>query len=77
MNAELDQKQEWEREFDAAARRSLRERMQYSFIYTYKPVLDDAPYRSFNTMEDYRKWKLKKPICLWKKLKGGKGLLMQ
>jgi hypothetical protein len=30
--------------------------MQYSFIHTYKPVLDDAPYRAFDTMEEYRQW---------------------
>ena len=47
---------EWEQEFQAAARRSLRQRMQYAFIHTYKPVLDDAPFRSFDTMEEYRKW---------------------
>jgi hypothetical protein len=56
MNPTPEDLKEWEREFDAAARRSLRERMQYSFIYTYKPVLDDAPYRTFDTMEEYRKW---------------------
>lgn len=55
-NPTAEQRQEWEREFDAAAARSLKERMQYSFIYTYKPVLDDATYRSFNTMEEYRQW---------------------
>jgi hypothetical protein len=47
---------EWEEEFEAAARRPLRQRMKYAFIHTYKPVLDDAPFRSFNTMEDYRQW---------------------
>jgi hypothetical protein len=56
MESLLHQQQEWQKEFDAAARRSLRARMQYSFIYTYKPVLDDAPYRSFDTMEEYRQW---------------------
>jgi len=47
---------EWLEEFEAAARRSLEARFRYSFIYTYKPVLDDASYRSFDTMEDYRRW---------------------
>jgi hypothetical protein len=47
---------EWEEEFQAAARRPLRQRMKYAFIHTYKPVLDDAPFRSFDTMEEYRKW---------------------
>ena len=47
---------EWETEFEAAARRPLRQRFRYAFIRTYKPVLDDAPYRSFNSMAEYRAW---------------------
>jgi hypothetical protein len=47
---------EWLEEFKAAARRSLETRLRYAFIHTYKPVLDDAPYRAFETMEDYRRW---------------------
>ena len=47
---------EWLAEFEAAAKRSLRERFRYSFIKTYRPVLDDAPYRSFDTMAEYRQW---------------------
>ena len=43
-------------EFEAAARRPLDLRMRYAFIKTYKPVLDDARYRSWDTMSDYRKW---------------------
>ena len=46
----------WHEEFAAAARRPLPLRMRYAFIRTYKPVLDDARYRSFDTMEDYRRW---------------------
>ena len=30
--------------------------MRYAFIRTYKPVLDDAPFRAFDTMADYRTW---------------------
>lgn len=30
--------------------------MKYAFFHTYKPVLDDEPYRSFETTADYRKW---------------------
>jgi len=47
---------EWLEEFQAASRRSLRERFRYAFIKTYKPVLDDATYRSFDTLADYRRW---------------------
>ena len=47
---------DWLADFEAAARRPLETRMRYSFIRTYKPVLDDAAYRSFDTMEEYRRW---------------------
>jgi hypothetical protein len=47
---------EWLEEFEAAARRPLEQRMKYAFIRTYKPVLDDATYRSFETMAEYRAW---------------------
>ena len=47
---------EWLAEFEAAARRPLEQRMKYAFIKTYKPVMDDAKFRSFDTMADYRKW---------------------
>jgi hypothetical protein len=47
---------EWLVEFEAAARRPLEARLHYAFIRTYKPVLDDAPYRAFDTMEEYRRW---------------------
>jgi len=47
---------EWRAEFDAAARRPLRTRFRYAFVHTYKPVLDDATYRSFDTTGAYREW---------------------
>jgi hypothetical protein len=47
---------EWLAEFEAAAKRPLAVRMRYAFIKTYKPVMDDARYRSFETMADYRRW---------------------
>ena len=47
---------EWVRDFEAASRRSLKDRLDYAFIYTYKPVLDDKPFRSFDTLEKYREW---------------------
>ncbi|MFH1038067.1 MAG: hypothetical protein V1789_05295 [PVC group bacterium] len=46
----------WLEEFEAAARRPLQTRMRYAFIHTYKPVLDDARFRAFDTMKDYREW---------------------
>ena len=47
---------DWLAEFEAAARRPLEKRFKYSFIKTYRPVLDDASFRAFNTTAEYRKW---------------------
>lgn len=47
---------EWLEEFEGAARRDLPTRFRYAFIRTYRPVLDDAAYRAFDTMADYRRW---------------------
>jgi hypothetical protein len=46
---------DWE-DFEAAARRPIEQHIRNAFIHTYKPVLDDARYRSFDTMEEYREW---------------------
>jgi len=55
-SASAEELRRWREAFDAAAKRPLRTRFRYAFIHTYKPVLDDAGYRSFDTMEDYRAW---------------------
>ena len=55
MDTSPDIPREWLDEFEAAARRPLPLRFRYAFIHTYKPVLDDASYRSFGTMQDYRR----------------------
>lgn len=47
---------DWRADFEAARRRPLPLRFRYAFIKTYKPVLDDASYRSFDRMADYRRW---------------------
>lgn len=51
-----EERAEWIRDFEAAARRTLKQRLDYAFVKTYKPVMDDAPYRTFDTMEEYRRW---------------------
>jgi hypothetical protein len=53
---DAEQRREWEAEFEAAARRPLRQRLRYAFVHTYKPVLDDARYRSFDSTAEYRAW---------------------
>ena len=47
---------EWLEEFEAAARRPLETRVRYAFIHTYKPILDDEPFRAFSSTEEYRRW---------------------
>lgn len=47
---------EWLAEFEAAAKRPLKVRWRYAFIKTYKPVMDDEPYRSWESTADYRRW---------------------
>jgi hypothetical protein len=47
---------EWRAEFDAAARRPLQQRMKYAFFHTHKPVLNDAPFRAYDTTAEYRQW---------------------
>src|SRR5215510_12069838 len=47
---------DWLADFEAASRRPLEQRMRYAFIRTYKPVLDDAPFRAFETTAEYRQW---------------------
>lgn len=56
MSVAHEQSSEWFAEFEAAASRPLRQRMKYAFIRTYKPVMDDAEFRSFDSMADYREW---------------------
>jgi hypothetical protein len=47
---------DWLAEFEAAARRPLAQRFRYAFVRTYKPVLDDARFRSFESLAEYRRW---------------------
>ncbi len=37
-------------------RRKLTDRIKYGFCLVYKPILDDAPYRAFETTAEYRAW---------------------
>lgn len=52
----MENREQLWREFDAMARRPLSQRINFGFLHTYKPVLDDEPYRSFDSMAEYRKW---------------------
>jgi len=47
---------DWLAEFEAASRRPLETRFRYAFIHTYKPVMDDEPFRAFDSTAEYRAW---------------------
>lgn len=36
--------------------RSVEDRIKYGFFRQYKPILDDVPFRAFETMAEYRAW---------------------
>jgi hypothetical protein len=36
--------------------RTVEERIDLGFVPVKLPVIDDMPYRIFDTMEEYRKW---------------------
>jgi hypothetical protein len=36
--------------------RPIEQRIKYGFCRMYKPVLDDAPWRAFDTTKEYRAW---------------------
>ena len=60
MQRRSKQAEAWREEWRAQCRRQLERdltsRMRYGFVRTYKPVLDDAPYRVFSSMAEYRQW---------------------
>ncbi|MBI5359610.1 MAG: hypothetical protein HZA48_03410 [Planctomycetes bacterium] len=47
---------EWNAQCMRQIKRPLRDRIDFGFNWVYKPVLDDAESRIFNTMAEYRKW---------------------
>ena len=50
------EREEWIAEFGANARRPLEQRIRNSFRKTYKPIMDDACVRTFDTTAQYRQW---------------------
>ncbi len=47
---------DFRRQCERSLQRSVAERLRYGFCYVYKPVLDDALWRSFDSTAEYRKW---------------------
>lgn len=60
MTAEQIKEDESWQDFREQCRRQLDRplavRMKYGFNRVHKPVLDDAPWRAFATMSEYRAW---------------------
>jgi len=61
MNNESESpKEDWLPEFIEECQRCLRMtvdgRIRFGFTYEYKPIFDDAEWRSFDSMEEYRRW---------------------
>ncbi len=52
QEAEEDFRDQCRRQMD----RPMEQRIKYGFYRTYKPVLDDAPWRAFDSMAEYRAW---------------------
>ncbi len=46
----------WREQCREQLQRPTELRMRYGWCYTYKPVLDDASCRVFNSMAEYRQW---------------------
>lgn len=55
-NTKYKEIQEWRNQCKRQLKRTLRERLDFGFVYTYKPVLDDASFRIFDSVQEYRKW---------------------
>lgn len=49
-------------DFETSLKRSLKQKMEYSFIRTFKPVIDEGTgFRAFLKLSDYKKWCEKLP----------------
>ncbi len=53
-----------QKEFEWARKRSVKQRVARGFLKTYKPVMDDEPYRIFNRLSDYKAW-CEKALAPW------------
>ena len=56
MRMKISENDAWREQCRRGLDRDVMKRIKYGFCHVYKPVLDDAPFRAFDTMEDYRDW---------------------
>ncbi len=52
----LNEEEQLRLNFEDGLFRSVEERIRLGFIQMRLPVIDESPYRIFNTMKEYRKW---------------------
>jgi hypothetical protein len=64
----LEEEQQLKLDFEDALSRTVEERIELGFIPMKIPVIDEVPYRIFDTMDDYRRWankNLPKWLCYY------------
>jgi len=52
----LNEKEELRLDFADGLSRTIKERIELGFIPMKIPILDEAPYRIFDSMDEYQKW---------------------
>jgi len=52
----LNEEEQLKLDFQDGLSHTVEERIRLGFILMKLPVIDDAPYRIFDTMKEYRKW---------------------
>ncbi|MBI3599426.1 MAG: hypothetical protein HY097_02150 [Nitrospinae bacterium] len=52
----LSEDEQFRIDFEDALSRSIEDRIELGFIPMKLPVMNDAPYRIFDTIKEYRKW---------------------
>lgn len=55
-NIKHNEIKQWREQCKRQLKRSLKDRINYGFVYTYKKILDDVPFRVFNSIKEYKKW---------------------
>ena len=56
MQAEQNEDELWREQCRRQMARPLALRERYGFVSVPRPVMDDAPFRVFNSMAEYRNW---------------------
>jgi hypothetical protein len=56
MRMKISEEDEWREQCRRQLDRDMMTRIKYGFCHVHKPVLDDAPFRAFATLAEYREW---------------------